>query len=121
MSIYDDGPRGRQIESRSWWIILGIAFVALLAVMAHAPRAEPTGHDPSSPSHWYPLECCHHMDCAPVDRTTQVGAELVVTSQHGTVTIPQSMLEKPRQSKDGKAHVCIRAGKPVCYFLPPSI
>lgn len=68
---------------------------------------------------WYPIECCHEMDCGPVLETKRTSEGLVVTSSHGTAVVPPTM--EPRQSKDHKPHVCIRAGKVVCYFLPPSI
>jgi formylmethanofuran dehydrogenase subunit D len=71
---------------------------------------------------WYPIECCHGMDCAPVERVEmQDGATLVVTSKHGTGVVPQTMPR--RESQDGKMHVCMRpsgAGmRIICVFLPP--
>lgn len=79
----------------------------------------------------YPLECCHNMDCAPVEKAVrsalyygagvtppQTQTEvLVVTTRHGTAIVPPDMIR--RESKDARSHACIRNGKILCYFLPP--
>jgi hypothetical protein len=80
----------------------------------------------------YPMACCHDQDCAPVEKTETVapfvyaGAAtgnqtpaLWVTTKHGRAMVPPDM--ERRQSQDHRPHACIRAGKVVCYFLPPQI
>jgi hypothetical protein len=72
---------------------------------------------------WYPIECCHQLDCGPVLSMRQTPAGLEVTSTHGTAVVPQTMA--PRKSQDHQAHVCIRPGengalKVICYFEQPS-
>jgi hypothetical protein len=79
--------------------------------------------------HWYPWECCHNQDCAPVDSVVEVivhangHKQLVVKSKHGTVEVPVDL--PARESKDGRMHVCIRPEedfskmKVICVFLPP--
>ena len=78
---------------------------------------------------WYPEECCHAMDCAPVEswafsQIAQTGSlpQITVTTKHGTAIVPQDMPR--RESKDNQMHACIRAGalgvkRIVCIFLPP--
>jgi len=72
---------------------------------------------------WYPIECCHGMDCAPVERAElQEGSTLVVTSKHGTGVVPASLPR--RESKDHNMHVCMRPTgggqmRIICVFLPP--
>lgn len=85
---------------------------------------------------WYPMECCSGMDCAPVISSSWVAGAtfehgqrsdgiplLVVTTQHGTAVVPQTLPR--RESKDGRMHACIRTagGAPtvICIFVPPSM
>ena len=88
--------------------------IALLSLTLAAPAG---AHD------WYPIESCHGMDCAPVDRAElKEGATLVVTSKHGTGMVPASMPR--RESKDHRMHVCMRPSSAakmpiICVFLPP--
>lgn len=77
-----------------------------------------TAHD------WYPIECCHSLDCAPVDRVQMMpNATMMVTSKHGTTIVPASF--PTRESKDHQMHVCMRPGEAgamrvICLFLPPT-
>jgi hypothetical protein len=92
---------------------------------------------PAAAHDWYPLECCHEMDCAPVDRaeivptptTTEAPgvaggpAALIVTTKHGTVIVPANFPR--RESKDHRMHACMLPGaggqmQLICIFLPPS-
>jgi hypothetical protein len=92
---------------------------------------------PAAAHDWYPLECCHEMDCAPVDRAEIVptpttadapGAAsgpsaMVVTTKHGTVLVPANFPR--RESKDHRMHACMLPGaggqmQLICIFLPPS-
>jgi hypothetical protein len=77
---------------------------------------------------WYPKECCNAKDCAPVEATAwslpAAGAlrQLVVTSKHGTATVPHDF--PVQESKDGRMHVCIRQNEHggwdvMCLFMPP--
>lgn len=90
--------------------------VLLLALMVPAP---------ASAHEWSPIECCHGMDCAPVERAElREGDTLVVTSKHGTGIVPSSMTR--RESKDHRMHVCMRRSwdgqmRVICVFLPPAI
>jgi hypothetical protein len=103
----------------------------LLAILLAATPA--AAHD------WYPLECCHEQDCAPVDKVELVptpaasGADgarsevpaLMVTTKHGTVRVPASFPR--RESKDHRMHACMMPGgeggtmRLICIFMPPSI
>lgn len=80
---------------------------------------------PASAHDWYPIECCHSMDCAPVDRAElQTDSTLLVTSVHGKGVVPASMPR--RESKDHRMHVCMRPSQDgnmriICVFLPPAI
>jgi hypothetical protein len=87
-----------------------------------APQAQ--AHD------WYPMECCHATDCAPVDSTTYIVPtgdgipQMVVTSKHGTAVVSQNF---PRQeSKDNRMHICMRrmpngSMRVLCLFMPPAM
>jgi hypothetical protein len=92
---------------------------ALLLAIATSVATPASAHD------WYPIECCHGMDCAPVDKVEmQGGTSLVVTSRHGTGVVPATMPR--RESKDSRMHVCMRPSSSggmriICVFLPPQI
>jgi hypothetical protein len=79
---------------------------------------------PANAHDWYPRECCHEMDCAPVEHVEMVPAEGVtrVRTVHGSATIPASFPR--RESKDHRMHVCMRPSvngmKLLCVFMPPS-
>lgn len=92
-----------------------------------------------TPAHahgWYPPECCHDMDCAPVTQAAHVAGALMgnslvatppllmVTTRHGYVVVPHNFPIK--QSKDGQMHACMRrdavgAMVLICLFMPPSL
>src|SRR5262245_43528225 len=96
---------------------------ALLASIALCPTGT-RAHD------WYPMECCHHMDCAPVESagyTTPVAGgdvpQLIVTTRHGSAVVPQDITL--RESGDHRMHACMRREafgrmRITCIFLPPS-
>lgn len=70
---------------------------------------------------WYDRWCCDDKDCAEVIDQQETGhGDIIVTSKHGTVTIPVTMERKP--SQDGKFHVCMRRGSwkmvAICYYVP---
>jgi hypothetical protein len=102
----------------------------LAAALAATPAA---AHD------WYPMECCHAMDCAPVERVemlpgsatasalTPAHAEgvggMLVTTRHGSVVVPADYPR--RESKDNRMHACMRPASDggmrlICVFLPPA-
>lgn len=91
-------------------------FSLLLGMLLLAPHAA-SGHG------WYPIECCHSMDCAPVDSAERNGSGgLTVTSRHGTGIVPDSM--RRRESRDQHMHVCMQPGsdgrmRVICIFIPP--
>jgi hypothetical protein len=76
---------------------------------------------------WYPRECCHDHDCAPVENLTWLlptnggTAQLIVTSNRGKAVVPQGFPE--RESKDGRMHVCMQYDpfgdmRLICLFVP---
>ena len=93
----------------------------LLATLLLAPLLAVAAYAHS----WYPIECCHQMDCAPVDHVERRdGEEMIVTTRHGTAAVPSDL--QRRQSLDSRMHVCMRpAGggrmKVICVFVPPLI
>jgi len=79
---------------------------------------------------WYPKDCCHDDDCAPVEsvvRLVPTGGgvpQLLVTTKRGTTLVPQNL--PVRESKDSRMHICVRAdpygGNDVmCLFMPPGM
>ena len=101
---------------------IGSAFVALSVLAGTAALVPAKGHD------WYPLECCNHMDCAPVESIIRLvpaggGApQLIVSSKHGKAILPQDF--PTRESKDSRMHVCMRRHDSgdmgvICLFMPP--
>jgi hypothetical protein len=122
-------------HSRAFWALLVTAFAAAVsfgaAVWVGARAAH--AHD------WYPIECCHSLDCAPVTSTAYVAGaaydaagkeianplpRMVVTTKIGTAVVPDDLPRRP--SPDGQMHACIRndgtAGMHVmCIFIPPGL
>lgn len=94
---------------KRWFMVLSLAAIASTPAATHE---------------WYPTECCHGMDCAPVERVEVTpNEELAVTSKHGTTIVPASF--PTRDSKDHQMHVCMRPTgsgtmRPICLFLPPT-
>ena len=78
---------------------------------------------------WYPMECCHGRDCAPVESVETLApastnglAILVVTTKYGTTVVPADFPR--RESKDNRMHACMRQGATgrihlLCFFVPP--
>jgi len=95
----------------------------LLTASVLGPATSGEAHD------WYPAECCHAMDCAPVEswafaQTVQSGSlpQISVTTKQGTAIVPQNLPR--RASKDNRMHACMRAGAMgvkhiICIFFPP--
>lgn len=92
---------------------------------------------PAAAHNWYPMECCHEMDCAPVDRTEIVptpttaptgavvigSTAMIVTTKHGTALVPADFPR--RESKDHRMHACMIPGADgrmqlICLFMPPA-
>jgi hypothetical protein len=93
---------------------------------------------PAAAHDWYPWECCHEMDCAPVDRAEIVPTPttgdrkgvagvappaMKVTTKHGTVLVPADFPR--RESKDHRMHACMMPGtggqmRLICIFMPPA-
>jgi hypothetical protein len=96
------------------------AFVLLICAALIGPAM---GHD------WYPHDCCHDMDCAPVESIAWLAPaqgehrRLAVTSKHGTAIVRQGVSIRP--SKDHRMHVCMKRYDALgemeinCLFLPP--
>jgi hypothetical protein len=110
------------LHSRRLLLLAGV--VAGLAGLFPAPAP---AHD------WYPDECCHGLDCAPVERQEWIPGSSsengeapapmvwVVTTKHGSVAVPPGFPR--RQSMDNQMHACMRpvrgALRLICIFLPP--
>ena len=100
-----------------------VAGTVLLVGVAFFPL-QSKSHD------WYPMDCCHGIDCAPVENTgytqpvTSGGIpQLIVTTKHGSAVVPQNF--PVRESKDHRMHACMRREgsgqmRIICIFLPPS-
>jgi hypothetical protein len=84
---------------------------------------------PAIAHEWYPMECCHGRDCAPVESVETLApastnglATLVVTTKYGTAVVPADFPR--RDSKDNRMHACMRQGATgrihlLCFFVPP--
>lgn len=74
---------------------------------------------------WYPFECCHEHDCAPVDDIVKLSDNsLRVTSRMGSTVVPASF--PTRDSHDHRMHVCMQPDglggmRPICVFIPPML
>jgi hypothetical protein len=98
-------------------VLLALSF---LGTTADLPA---NGHD------WYPKECCHDMDCAPVESIVRYvpasgGApQFIVTSKHGKAIVPRDL--PVRESKDSRMHVCMGRDTfhmyVICLFMPPGV
>jgi hypothetical protein len=120
--------RGRRLAIRGAALLCVSLGLALWLVGGAA-----TAHD------FYPVECCHSTDCAPVDHvevvagatyyagvsaTTRVPPSVtIVTTRHGAVAVPENFPR--RESPDGRMHACISAGadggnRLLCFWVPPS-
>jgi hypothetical protein len=85
-------------------LIIGLLYALTVTLISSA-----TVHAHS----WYPIECCHNQDCAPIVKEDNH----TVTTSHGTVTVPPGF--KPiRPSQDEKSHACIINNKLICIFRP---
>jgi len=110
----------------SWFLIFAFAGSLLALILTRPAGAQP--HDMTDPGHWYPIECCNALDCAPVDQVGHLASEngglphLIVRSKHGTVMVPATFPR--RESKDGRMHVCMRPNddnggrRLICLFMP---
>ena len=133
----------RQLRYALWVIIFAAALLFSNTVVPRVLVSEARAHD------WYPKECCSTGDCDPVEsietrplKRLPGGSPAIadlqtmtVTTKRGTVEVPANM--RRRESKDHRAHACIRTsdgmtqygdapalppvGTPylVCIFFPP--
>ena len=94
---------------------IGPLSLGLVAVSLMIPAA--VAHD------WYPPQCCHDLDCAPVEHAEPLpDGSFRLTSRIGTTDVPASF---PRQeSPDHQMHICMArfshldGMRPVCLFVP---
>jgi len=121
-----------------------LAGVALSSCQVY-PTPRLSAHD------WYPPECCHKYDCAPVTKievvptqklaaagmvfapSLKLPSQTLITTPHGTVVVPENFGRakgeewRRRNSPDGQTHACIQAGggytppKLTCLFDPSGI
>ncbi len=80
---------------------------------------------PARSHSWYPIECCHQLDCAPASITKIEGNDYLVTTKHGQVRGPIDF-SKVRPSPDAEPHACInkdRDGRErvLCLWLPTGV
>ena len=90
---------------------------------------------PAAAHDWYPMECCHALDCAPVEKVEMLSppaiasmlpsaqavpvpgaaspyapgtlpGSMVVTTKHGSAVVPANFPR--RDSKDNRMHACMR-------------
>jgi hypothetical protein len=118
--------------NRCWRAFLILATLTVLILGGLVVRA--LAHD------WYPTECCGGIDCAPASMTTVASAAYLMGiggeksspfTTTVTVDLPymaggrQTVIVPPdfpqRESKDGRMHACIVAGKLRCLFMPPAM
>ena len=101
----------------------------LLALSALSGTAS-FSREPAHAHSWYPKDCCHDEDCAPVEAlawVTPADAEqprLVVTTARGQAIIPYGFPVKP--SQDSRMHVCMMYDHfgemtVVCVFMPANM
>ena len=96
---------------------------------------------PAAAHDWYPMDCCHGLDCAPVEKVEMIPApsiasmmsspaqanaldSMLVTTKHGSVIVPANFPR--RESKDHRMHACMRPAQEgnmrlICIFLPPAM
>lgn len=90
---------------------------------------------------WYPMECCHALDCAPVTNVSFTSSPtvaspfgpppayasaplMIVETMHGTAVVPANFPR--RESKDNRMHACMRKTRDgtmrlLCLFIPPTM
>jgi len=113
----------RERIDRLDWAAIALLGVAVACAFWFTPAQ---AHD------WYPKECCHDNDCAPVEsiaRTSTLAAaselpRTLVTTKHGTAVIPPNLPR--RESKDNRMHACMSHGpmgkmQLICIFTPPTL
>jgi hypothetical protein len=67
------------------------------------------------------MSCCRNTDCSPVAETRMEGGRYVVRPEGGDAwfKVPPGVIESqqtdPRESPDGRSHVCILAGMVICF------
>jgi hypothetical protein len=116
-------PHFPRIDIKSALLIAGLAIAAWGIVFFTIWALSIAGARLAKAHDWYPIACCHKMDCAPVDKmTVQPDGGIWVTTKHGTSFVPQDMTR--RQSQDARPHACIRPGedgvmRTICFFVPP--
>jgi hypothetical protein len=135
--VLTNGSRGRAKRTLAWSVntpiflseasvgakAMKISVSAIFAVTIFGATA------PSASAHdWYPHECCHDKDCAPVESMTLItpaggGAPyMVVASKHGKAILRRDF--PTRESKDSRMHVCLGQydtgeKEVICIFIPP--
>jgi hypothetical protein len=112
------GARSR-LELMRWYVSSTLLAMALSVAI----------QSPAIAHEWYPMECCHGRDCAPVESVETLApastnglATLVVTTKYGTAIVPADFPR--RESKDNRMHACMRQGATgrihlLCFFVPP--
>lgn len=115
-------------------LVMSVAFLVLPCVGASfaqesTPDSMPHAqHNLKDPKHWYPLECCHENDCAPVDYVERVEAlkGRWMTTKHGRVFVPdtaeahhtknyatgEKTYTRPPKHETNPLHVCMRPFNP---------
>lgn len=92
------------------WIAAGIVSGFFIVFLVLASAVATFAHS------FYPVECCHDRDCAPIDesRVKPGFAGYVVDGKH---YVPMSQV---RQSPDGQYHACFPNTETLkCFWAPP--
>lgn len=102
---------------------------ASLSLVALSVSVGTAALGPARAHGWYPKDCCHDNDCAPVESTewqvpTRGGRpRFIVTSKHGRAVVRDGVSIRP--SKDNRMHVCMMRYDALgemevtCLFMPP--
>ena len=90
------------------YLLLYMISVSVFAFIASCGLSPAKAHD------WYPHECCHGGDCAPVDNVTRIVTAasgqtgLILKSKLGTALLPPNF---PVRESKRPSHACMHASK----------
>ena len=102
--------------------IIRSALVALPVLVGMAALAPAKAHD------WYPNDCCHDKDCAPVESMVRLCRRVEASrrswSRRSTARRAFRRDFSLRESKDSRMHVCMGRHDTgdmdvICLFMPP--
>ena len=88
-----------------------IAAIVVLGFIVDQARAHDIYHDWKTRNG---TSCCHDRDCAPATATA-IGDGAWSVVQGGTTYLVPPRVVLPIPSPDGRSHLCVIDGKPVCF------